>query len=128
MPNKVDLKIREAINNSLQKNPRLFHGMNFHIADTNKLVIYNLEIKATDLTTLLKIGGGTILYRAPTPRTVESKFLYPYHIERNSSLSQCANYIVYMCNPPELCYNMKELQHRSATWVIDCILNFKIIT
>lgn len=123
-----NLLIQTSINNSLKKNPRLFHGMNFHICDTNQLRIYNLEIKPNDLATLLKVGGGNILYRAPTVRTVETKLLYPFHVDRNSNLSQCANYIIYMLNQPTLCYNMKELQHKPARWIIDCILNFKILT
>lgn len=127
---KLQETYEKSIFNNLQKFPRLFDGMNFHILDHNKpYKIYNMEFKKQDLVKLIEVGGGKQLHRAPALRTVEGTFFYPFHIDRNSDLTTCTNYIIYQENqPPQLLYNMKELRHKSSKWLIDCILNFSIIT
>lgn len=116
--------------NNLKKLPKLFDGMTFYISDHNTpCEIYKMKVTKQDLVNLIKAGGGKILYRAPALRTVEGIKFYPYHIERTSDLGMCSNYIIYLeSNPPQLLYKMKELRHKSSRWLVDCILNFSILT
>lgn len=116
--------------NNLRKKPRLFDGMNFYIVDHQKPIrIFGIQLSKSDLMKLIAAGDGKNLHRAPALRTVEDGFFYPYHINRNSDLTVCSNYIIYdEEKPPKLKYNMKELRHKSSRWLIESILSFEIIT
>lgn len=118
----------EALKNRLLKNPELFSGINFHITGhKNPIEIHGAVFKKYDLITLISVGGGTILKREPTVRTIESNNSVAYHL-RGTQYSECRHYIIYdHKNPPVLMYSMKELIHRSSEWLINCILEFKFI-
>lgn len=121
--------IRKAMLNSVLKLPRLFEGINFFISGHKQAVsIYNLNVNKSALSTIITSGGGSVLKREPTLSTVEGIVKYPFHANTNGRSSYCTSYIIYEENkPPELQYKMKEMQHKSSKWLIDCILNFTIL-
>ncbi|KAK9696458.1 Ankyrin repeats (3 copies) [Popillia japonica] len=129
IPKKYRCAIQNSIENNLQRKPRLFTDINFHIINhESEVEIYNMNVKKTDLRSLIEAGGGKVVLRSPALRTVENEMCLPYHARNSEQLKQCCNYIIYdVHNEPVLMYNMKELQHRSSKWLIDCILQFKIL-
>ncbi|KRT79921.1 hypothetical protein AMK59_6781, partial [Oryctes borbonicus] len=121
--------IRNSIQNRLQRKPRLFSDINFHIIDHDKRTkVHRMSLTKAGITLLIQAGGGKIVTRSPALRTVENQNYQPYHTRNSEKLKKCCNYIIYNEEKqPTLMYNMKELQHRSSKWLINCILEFRII-
>ncbi|XP_060536113.1 BRCA1-associated RING domain protein 1-like [Cylas formicarius] len=121
--------IRKSMISALLKLPKLFDGINFFIEDTKwPIEIYNLKVDKGSLLKLINCGGGNLLHRPPALRTCGNTVLHPYFASPDSGTYRCCNYIIYKeGHDPELMYNMRELQHKSSKWLIDCIVNFTIL-
>ena len=112
--------------NKLKQLPKLFDGINFHIiGHKSSVIIHGMKVYKKDIINLIESAGGKVLTRPPAERTADSNVSYPYHVDRSSILSTCCHYIIYnKDNAPQLLYQMKELRHKSSTWLIDCIIKF----
>ncbi|KAF7284489.1 BRCA1-associated RING domain protein 1-like [Rhynchophorus ferrugineus] len=136
IPNYTFLENHEQLNNGIKKAmissllnlPKLFDGLSFHIEDHNIAVdVYHLKVDKEYLLRLIEAGGGQILLRAPALRTCEIENIHPFYAPLHSKTYWCCNYIIYPENKaPKLLYNMKELQHKTSRWLIDCIARFEI--
>ncbi|XP_044756176.1 BRCA1-associated RING domain protein 1-like isoform X2 [Coccinella septempunctata] len=120
--------IRMGIINELLNKPKLFDGINFYLEGPDSVVdIYNLHITKDFLRVLISAGGGINLKRAPAPRTIQEIKCFPYHATQASTVFGCNYIIIFNDNhPPTLQYKMRELQHKSCKWLIDCVINFKL--
>ncbi|XP_050301732.1 BRCA1-associated RING domain protein 1-like isoform X1 [Anthonomus grandis grandis] len=120
--------IQKATMSSILKLPKLFDGINFYIEDHVKPVeIYHLKVEKEYLVKLIKAGGGKVLHRPPATRTCESEYTHPFFAPMGANTYSCCNFILYAHNnPPDLIYNMKELQHKTSKWFIDCIVKYEI--
>nr|CAH7746299.1 unnamed protein product [Callosobruchus chinensis] len=125
----LNLGIQRATLNKFLRLPRLFDGMSFYIEGHNKPVnIENMKIDKGLLKELINHGSGTVLRRAPTPRTCEDRVNYPFHANKNKDNFRCCHYIIFdENNPPKLKYQMPEIKHKSSKWLINCIFNFTIL-
>lgn len=130
IPNARKDNILKAVENNLLQNPKLFNGMYFYIIDyKNKShELYGKQFHKNDLALLIEIGGGELLRREPALRVAEGVKNCPFHLKSCPTLKECSYYIIYIEQyKPKLCYNMKELRHKSSRWLLDCILNFEIL-
>lgn len=129
IPESYNDVIKTSIHNKLECKPRLFNGINFYIINhESRTKVKGLYLTKAELVLLIKVGGGKVVSRSPALRTVENEKFQPYHARSSTNLKECSNYIIFDENKhPELTYNMKELQHRSSKWLIECILHFRIL-
>ncbi|XP_045467946.1 BRCA1-associated RING domain protein 1-like [Harmonia axyridis] len=121
--------IKDGIWNQLLNKPKLFDGINFYVeGPETDINIYNLSISKDFLRLLISTGGGVNLKRAPAPRTIGEVKCFPYHATSKSTIFGCNYIIIFNDNhPPKLQYKMRELQHKSSKWLIDCVINFKLV-
>lgn len=120
--------ILAAAENSLLQKPKLFDNMLFFFVEYNEAhEIGDMKFSKQDLSLMVEAGGGSILRREPALRVAETINSFPYHLQNCPTLKQCSYYIIYMNkHKPTLCYNMKELRHKSSEWFVNCTLNFRI--
>lgn len=119
---------KAALFNRFLGQPPLFDKMSFHIMKhTKAIVIEELKLTTNDLVELIKIGGGAVLKREPTPSSVQST-ISAFHLIDHPELKMCTNFIIYdERSKPMLLYCMKELHHKSSRWLIESILRYKFV-
>nr|XP_023014698.1 BRCA1-associated RING domain protein 1-like [Leptinotarsa decemlineata] len=124
---KMNKGIQRAMMNHLLKCPKLFSGINFFISGHKSFVkIHDIKFTKEHIASLIIAGGGKLLHRAPALRTCDEVVNFPYHA-RNSA-AKCCNYIIYEeNNPPDLRYQMPEIKHKSSNWLVECVIDFKIL-
>lgn len=129
VPDDLKENIFRACENTYLNRPRLFSGMWFYVLDEPaEHQIYDMKLTKTDLITLIEAGGGFALRRKPTlPRIVENIF-YPYHANIGDTKSECCHYIIYNNLSDEEFFDSPRLRHKSSKWLIDCILDFVIVS
>ena len=81
-----------------------------------------------DLTSLLQLGGATILAREPrTEHLLSEPCTVPFHVRAGSTLEHCSHYVVHGEKTEELVEGEGRLCHVNVSWVLDSIANFKLL-
>ncbi|KAJ8965311.1 hypothetical protein NQ317_012840 [Molorchus minor] len=120
--------IRQALLNSLLKQPKLFDGMFFYIyGHRSTLEMYGAKFSKQAITSIIRAGGGKVLHRAPTPSVCEGVTNFPYHAN-NTELMKCCHYIIFEeNNPPTLQYQMLRklnIRHQNGLWTVSLTLKW----
>ncbi|XP_049812157.1 BRCA1-associated RING domain protein 1-like isoform X1 [Schistocerca nitens] len=114
---------------NIQQVPSIFNGCYIYVMHGGVCTVHGLNMNKKDVTTLIQMGGGTVLYREPNPESIpESECTVPFHAAGDGPLAKCSHYIIYKPGKtePQLKYNMKHVKTLPVDWLISCIEKFEL--
>lgn len=113
-------KGRENMQNQL---PGLFNGCHFYLKGEFSYPTPDV----TQVSKLIRLGGGTLLTREPKPESLDHlDQTVPYHAEEKSALANCNLFIIHDVRDKPAALIGPRLCSAPASWLLDCIALFKL--
>ncbi|KAJ1527888.1 hypothetical protein ONE63_007824 [Megalurothrips usitatus] len=116
--------------NSQKQLPGLFNGCHFYVSSNACYKLPNFTLSRANIITLIKTGGGIVLYRQPDPEAIPpAEQTVPYHAPGGGLLTATSHFILYSPGKgePEMKYNMKHCKTLTVEWFVNCVLNWQLI-
>lgn len=116
-----------AVDNALKRRPRLFDGCHVYLQGAFPDGGDADHLSKPDLARVLRAGGASLLTREPDPARIgEDDVRVPYHADSGGPLARCSHFLLYR-EEPLRGYSMPHVRSLPATWVVDCIREFRLV-
>jgi hypothetical protein len=109
-----------------QQNPGLFHGINFYIYKTSS---YG-KLSKKDLGRAISAGDGMLLNREPNPDQVDPlDDPVRFHAQDPTHPLILTSHVILFSggNEPPIKHNYEHVKSLSVDWLIQSVLNFKLM-